>query len=71
MATSRSAVLLGLDGIVGAVEAGQKADLLIVCGAPEEDVSLLREAERIENVLQSGRIVARCGVIVAAEDEAA
>lgn len=71
MATSRSAVLLGLDGTVGAVEAGQEADLLIVRGAPEEEVSLLREAERIENVLQSGRIVARCGVIVAAEDEAA
>lgn len=71
MATSRSAALLGLDGTVGAVEVGQEADLLIVRGAPEEDVSLLREAERIEYVLQSGRIVARRGAIVAAEEEAA
>ena len=71
MATIRSAALLGLDGTVGAVEVGQEADLLIVRGAPDEDVSLLRETESIEYVLQSGRIVARRGAIVAAEEEAA
>lgn len=71
MATSRSAALLGLGDRIGAVEAGFEADLLIVHGAPDEDVSILRDAEQIKYVLQNGRIVARSGKIAAAADESA
>ena len=71
MATSGSAALLGLDDWLGAVDAGMAADLLVVKGAPDEDVSILRDPERIEYVIQGGRIVARGGRITAAADEAA
>lgn len=68
MATSGSAALLGFDDWLGAVDAGMAADLLVVSGAPDEDVSILRDPERIEYVVQAGRIAARGGKICMAAD---
>jgi len=71
MATSRSAELLGLENELGAVEVGKIADLLVIDGAPDEDVAILRTAERIMYVLQDGSVAARAGVLAVAADEAA
>ena len=56
-ATSAAAELLGIDDIVGSVTTGKVADLLVVEGDPEEDVSLLRNRENIRAIFQSGRLV--------------
>jgi imidazolonepropionase-like amidohydrolase len=57
-ATSTAAYALGLDHLVGTVEPGRLADLLVVNGDPTEDVSVLLDPERIHLVLQSGEPVA-------------
>ena len=56
-ATSGSAKALGLDD-VGTVEAGHRADLLVVDGDPLADPSVLLQPDRIWLVVQAGRAVA-------------
>jgi len=55
-ATSRAARLLGVDGEVGTVEVGKRADLLLVAGDPLAD---LRALEAVAAVVQGGAIVVR------------
>lgn len=57
-ATSTAAYALGLDGLIGTVEPGKLADLLVVDGDPLQDVGVLVDAERIELVFQGGHPVA-------------
>jgi imidazolonepropionase-like amidohydrolase len=57
-ATSAAARLLGIDREVGAVEAGKRADLVIVEGNPLKRISLLRDKSKIAGVMQAGRFVA-------------
>ena len=57
-ATATAAAALGLGEHVGTVEAGKLADLLVVDGDPLEDLSLLRDPDRIWLVLQLGEPVA-------------
>ena len=56
--TSQAATLLGVHDIVGTIEVGKLADVLIVEGDPLKNITLLRNRERIAGVMQSGRFVA-------------
>lgn len=51
--TANSARALGLDGDRGTIEAGKRADLVLVNGAPWEDIGQIR---RIERVYVAGRL---------------
>lgn len=57
-ATSTAAYALGLDDLIGTVEAGKLADLVVVDGDPIEDIDVLVDSERIHLVIQSGALVA-------------
>lgn len=56
-ATASAARLLGLDREVGTIEAGKRADLVLVDGNPLTRIGLLRDRPRIAAVIQAGRIV--------------
>ncbi len=55
-ATSVSAALLGLDDLVGTVEAGKSADLVAVPGNPLEDITAV---ERADFVMKEGTVYVR------------
>ncbi|MFP4553623.1 MAG: amidohydrolase family protein [Actinomycetota bacterium] len=57
-ATSTAAYVLGLDDLIGTVEVGKLADLLVVNADPTEDVGVLVDEDNIHLVLQSGHHVA-------------
>lgn len=57
-ATSTAAYALGLDHLIGTVEVGKLADLVVVGGDPLVDIGVLVEEERIHLVLQGGEPVA-------------
>lgn len=57
-ATSTGAYALGLDHLIGTVEPGKLADLVVVDGDPRDDISVLLDAGRIHLVLQGGEPVA-------------
>ena len=56
-ATSENAVAIGLAGKTGAVETGRLADLIVVDGEPDKDVTVLGEPERIHHVFLGGEEV--------------
>lgn len=56
--TSVAAAALGLDHLIGTVEPGKLADLVVVDGDPLEDISVLTDRARIHLVLQLGEPVA-------------
>jgi len=49
--------LLGIEHLVGTIEVGKQADLLIVDGNPLKKISLLRDRDCIAGVIQGGRFV--------------
>ncbi|MFE1099470.1 amidohydrolase family protein [Nocardiopsis alba] len=56
-ATTEAAALLGLEGEIGTLRAGARADLLVVDGDPIADLSLLAEPERgVRAVFQGGSL---------------
>lgn len=57
-ATASAASLLGIHEIVGTLETGKVADLLIVDGNPLKRISLLRDRSKILGVMQAGKFVA-------------
>jgi imidazolonepropionase-like amidohydrolase len=57
-ATSTAARMLGLDDLIGTIEPGKYADLVVVDGDPIEDPDLLAEPEKIWLVFQLGTPVA-------------
>ncbi len=57
-ATSTGAMALGLDNLIGTVETGKLADLIVVNGDPLEDIGILVDPDRIHLVFRSGMIVA-------------
>jgi imidazolonepropionase-like amidohydrolase len=59
VATLSSARLLQMDHMIGSVEAGKHADLVVIDGDPLEDISILRERDRIEWVILDGEAVVR------------
>ena len=60
-ATRPAAELLGLDGELGTIEPGKRADLVVVDADPYELAAL---PERIRSVYQDGRLVVADGRIV-------
>ena len=56
-ATEVNAKILGLDNIIGTVEPGKKADLIVVEGNPLDDITLLNDADNVKMVLLDGKIV--------------
>ena len=56
-ATLDSARLLKLDSLIGTLEEGKSADLVIVDGNPLDDIAILREPRNIRRVLLNGRTV--------------
>jgi imidazolonepropionase-like amidohydrolase len=52
-----AARVLGLDGVLGTVEEGKLADLVVVEGNPLEDVGLLLSPEAIRLVMKGGRLM--------------
>ena len=57
-ATGTAARALKLDKLTGALEAGRRADVLVLDGNPLADIRLLQEPERRTLVLKDGRAVA-------------
>ena len=62
--TRRSAECMRIDGEVGTLTAGKRADLLVVDGDPLADISMLRRRESLALVMQNG--VAAAGSLRAA-----
>jgi len=52
-----AARVLGLDGVLGTVEGGKLADLVVVEGNPLDDMDILLKPEAVNLVMQGGRIV--------------
>jgi len=61
MATGEAARAIGLDREIGTLEAGKRADLILVARDPVQDIRALRQ---VEMVFRDGRLVARRGQIV-------
>jgi imidazolonepropionase-like amidohydrolase len=57
VATLDSARLLKLDGLIGSLEEGKSADLIVVDGNPLDDITILREARNVRRVVLNGRTV--------------
>ena len=62
--TRRSAECMRIDGEVGTIQAGKRADLLVIDGDPLADISMLRRRESLALVMQNG--VAAAGRLRAA-----
>ncbi len=56
-ATKTAAGVLGLEQEIGTIEAGKRADLLVIQGDPLQDIQLLCDQEKISMILQDGRVV--------------
>lgn len=56
-ATSTNAWLFGMQDLIGTVEEGKLADLLVVDGNPLDDISVLQEKENLKIIMKGGRIV--------------
>ena len=54
-ATSRAALMLGIEREVGTIETGKLADLIVVEGDPLRDITLLQKKEKIAAVMKEGR----------------
>jgi imidazolonepropionase-like amidohydrolase len=56
-ATQTAAELLRMDHLIGTLEKGKRADLLVIMGDPLKDVAILQEAHNILIVMKGGRII--------------
>jgi imidazolonepropionase-like amidohydrolase len=61
MVTSEAARALRLDGEIGTIEPGKRADLILIAGDPLNDIRALRD---VEMVFRDGRLVAHKGQAV-------
>lgn len=62
--TSNVAKAFGLSHLIGSLEPGKLADILIVNGNPLTDIATLQEKRRIETVIKNGAIILDQGLIV-------
>jgi imidazolonepropionase-like amidohydrolase len=56
-ATLTAAKVCGLDQIIGSVEVGKQADLLVLDGDPLTDIAAIVDRAKIKLVMQAGQIV--------------
>ena len=56
--TSAAARLIGIDDLVGTIEPGKQADIVLIEGNPLKKINLLRDRSRIVGVMKAGRFVA-------------
>ncbi len=56
-ATKTNAELFGMADVIGTVEEGKQADLVVVDGDPLADIAVLTDAERIRTVVKAGEVV--------------
>lgn len=63
-ATQIGSEVLGLEKYIGTVEEGKLADILIVNGKPDEDITVLMNPDNIEYVLQEGKISVDHGQLI-------
>src|SRR5215210_4133140 len=56
-ATSTNTELFGMQDLIGTIEEGKLADLLVVDGNPLDDISVLQEKKNIKVIMKGGRIV--------------
>jgi len=56
-ATKTNAELFGMADVIGTVEEGKQADLVVVDGDPLADIAVLANAERIRAVVKAGEVV--------------
>ncbi len=56
-ATINAATLLGVDDLLGTVEEGKLADVILVDGDPSRDVGILSNRERITLVMKEGNVL--------------
>lgn len=57
-ATANGAAAIGLDHLIGTIEPGKLADLVVVDGNPLDDIGILTDPDRITAVFRSGHQVA-------------
>ncbi|HEU4683108.1 MAG TPA: amidohydrolase family protein [Nitrospira sp.] len=57
-ATSSAARLLGMQEMIGTIERGRQADLVLITGNPLRKIEWLRDRDRIFGVMKGGRFVA-------------
>jgi len=60
-ATRTNAQLLGMGDLLGGIEAGKLADLLVIDGRPDQDIDALR---RVALVFKDGQLMVRDGAVV-------
>jgi len=68
-ATSTAARVLGLDSLLGSIEHGKQADILVVEGDPLADISILQDKSRIVAVIQNGQFVAGNDILTFTQGE--
>ena len=56
-ATYDAGVVLNLEGEIGRVAPGMLADLLVVDGDPSQDITVLQDRKRIEQIILDGEVV--------------
>jgi imidazolonepropionase-like amidohydrolase len=61
--TNNVAKAYGVSGLIGTVEPGKLADIIIVNGNPLKDIEILQEKSRIEKVIKNGEIVVENEVV--------
>jgi imidazolonepropionase-like amidohydrolase len=65
--TRLAAEVLGLDKLLGTLEPGKEADLIVVSGEPLKDIRILQKKENIRMVVKGGEIQVNRDVNVAKE----
>jgi len=56
-ATKTASEALGVDSMVGSIEEGKLADLLVVDRSPLTDISVLRDKRNLKMIMKNGEII--------------
>jgi imidazolonepropionase-like amidohydrolase len=67
MATKDGSYLMRMEDQIGTLEAGKKADLLVIDGDPIEDITILQDRRKILMVMKDGRVQASKGKVLSSD----